>query len=180
MGRTARTGVRGAQAREGALRVDDLLGYRVFRLSQALARLAEGEARRAFGLNLAEYRCLALLASRREATVGGLCAELGIDKAWVSRMLQRLVAGGFVEAADDGTDARRRLYRPSAHGQQAARTLLRASRARQQRMLAGLSDAEATALMATLDRVLGNAAHEAGADAAGVGASARRTDEGTS
>ena len=137
--------------------VVDLLGFRIFRLSNSMGRLAEAQAREQVGFGLAEYRCLTVLATQSEATVTSICAMTHIDKGWVSRTLQRLVDGGYAAASDDRADAWRGIYRPTAAGHRAARTLLRLARERQRALLSGLSDTEASTLMSLLETVQRNA-----------------------
>lgn len=135
--------------------VTGLLGYRLFRLSNRMGRLAEEATREVGGLRLAEYRCLAAIAARRGMTVTDICALIHIDKAWVSRTLVHLLDKGLVAGRPDAADGRRTLYSATARGRKVGALLIAKAHERQDRLLAGL-DAEQRAqlfdLLAAVER----------------------------
>jgi len=77
-------------------------------LARQLVRFYDAVADQ-LGLHVTDLICLATLRDRGRATIGELAAELGLTTGAVSRMVDRLQAGGFVRRARDPSDARRVL-----------------------------------------------------------------------
>lgn len=76
---------------------------------------------------LAECRILYELGTRSSATASELSSGLGMDPAYLSRLLARLRDRDMVEAGASGTDGRTRLLSLSAAGRSAFQALDRAS-----------------------------------------------------
>jgi DNA-binding MarR family transcriptional regulator len=142
-------GVRG-RARGQPPDVTGLLGFRLFRLSNTLGLAAERRYIREFGVSLADWRCLSVIASRDGCTVGEVCAHLGIDKAWVSRTFARLAARGLIDGARDPSDARRVVHRATRRGRDVSARILEAAQARHRWLLQEFGPGE----VAVLDRAL--------------------------
>lgn len=134
-----------------------LLGFRVFRLSVALATLAEADCQRVAGLTVPEYRCVAALATRGALGVVELCQLTQIDRAWISRTLTKLVEKALVRTEPDPYDGRRVNAALTSQGVRIARRLISASLRRQAAALDGFSEDEVAGLFDLLDRVQHNA-----------------------
>lgn len=140
-----------------AFPLNELLGYRMARLSASIGTLAEREAQATAGLTLPEYRLLAVLSSYGPHGVSGLQKRLRLDKAWISRSLAKLLAKKLVSTRDHESDARRRVYSVTAMGEQIAGELIQKALARQARLMSGFSEDDITALFTLLNRLQQNA-----------------------
>ena len=134
-----------------------LLGFRVFRLSVALAALAEADSQRVAGLTVPEYRCVVALATRATLGVVELCQLTQIDRAWISRTLAKLVEKALVCTEPDPYDGRRVKAALTSHGVRVAQRLIAASLQRQTATLGGFSAEESARFFDLLDRVQQNA-----------------------
>lgn len=121
--------------------LEDLIGFQVARLSNTLARAADLRYLREFDLSVSEWRCLASLASLKQASVVELAALTQTDKAWVSRTLGRLVGRGLVVQQVDEQDGRRVLASLTKAGAELNRKVLRMARQRNRELLKGLDPA---------------------------------------
>ncbi|MDE2456758.1 MAG: winged helix-turn-helix transcriptional regulator [Burkholderiales bacterium] len=139
-----------------AFELGSLLGYRLQRLSAAIAALAQQESMEVGGLSLPEYRVLVVLQSQGETGVVALQRAMLIDKAWISRTLASLSDKKLVACEADPHDARRTRFRLTAKGQRTATALVERAFKRQERILAGFSAKEVQQLMAQLDRIQAN------------------------
>lgn len=90
--------------------------------------------------SLTEARVLYELAHRNSTTAAALAAELGLDRGYLSRILQRFRAGGLLDRQPSGTDRRRSLLSLTAAGRSAAADLDARSRGQVDAMLAKLSE----------------------------------------
>jgi DNA-binding MarR family transcriptional regulator/GNAT superfamily N-acetyltransferase len=121
------------------------------------------------GLSLAQARVLYELAHRERPGATDLAAALALDPGYLSRLIGGLRARGWVAAAADGDDARRRALRLTPAGRRAFDALQRAARVQVGGWLAPLSAMQRAALleaMATVERLLGPAAGERAAERA--------------
>jgi DNA-binding MarR family transcriptional regulator len=105
------------------------------------------------------YVFRALLAE--EATASGLAARLGITAAGAGKLVDEMVAAGYVERVDDPDDARSRRLRLSRRGRRAVATARQFHRQFEER----LGEAHGARAVATLRRLL-----EAWVDRGGTGA----------
>jgi DNA-binding MarR family transcriptional regulator len=136
--------------------VDEMMDHRLNRLSAALERLVEQDARRAAELSLPEYRVLTTLLSQGPLGVAGLQSLMQIDKAWISRTLSRLADKGLVDSSADDTDARRTSYRLTAQGRRTATSLMKRAVKREEQILGGIEGKDRARLLSLLDRVQEN------------------------
>ena len=147
---------RSSNAVPTAAQLNDLLGYRINRLSAAMGQQADRDARSLAGLTLAEYRVCAVLLLSGPQGVAALQQITLIDKAWISRTLTRLTKKAMVRGRADPDDGRRTSFELTAKGQRAASTLIDQSRKRQAGFLRGVSPAERAVLIELLERVQRN------------------------
>lgn len=114
--------------------------------------------------SLAEARVLYELGRREGLTAAVLARELGLDPAYVSRILRRFVQSGLVARVPDPADRRGRLLALTAAGREASDRLERGSRARIGEMLDAVEPgrrAGLTAAMAEICTCLGGPADPA-------------------
>jgi DNA-binding MarR family transcriptional regulator len=121
--------------------VDDYLGYLLGQANHALFKDFETVVREA-GLGSLEWRVLATLSGQPPMPVGQLALEVLSQQPTVTKLLQRLVAQGWVSLGDDPADQRRTLVAITPEGQAKASALIGLAREHEARTLAGLSPAE--------------------------------------
>ncbi|PTM42397.1 bifunctional helix-turn-helix transcriptional regulator/GNAT family N-acetyltransferase [Bosea sp. 124] len=90
---------------------------------------ALGSSLHGSGFTLTEARVLYELAQRDGWLAGELARELGLDAAYLSRILKRFAASGWLEAERSREDGRARSLRLTRAGQEAFRPLDEASHA---------------------------------------------------
>ncbi len=105
-------------------------------------------------LSLAEARLLYEIANREAPLAAELQAELGLDAGYVSRILRRFQAKGWIERGR-GEDARRRPISLTAAGRAYFAAIDARTRAQVEARLDGLSGGERDTLVAALATVTG-------------------------
>ena len=112
----------------------------------SLARLiAAAEARsqgRRFGLEVPEWRVVAVLGDGAPRSVADAATRAAIDKSRASRAVQVLARRGLVERTHDAFDARRTLLRLTTKGRALYRRVTSFARARERTLLAALAPGE--------------------------------------
>lgn len=81
-----------------------------------ISRVLATELRRGFGLNVAEWRVMAILGSFAPLSTRTLARYSAMEKSKISRATSRLIARGFVVRSADPTDKRLLLLHFSARG----------------------------------------------------------------
>jgi DNA-binding MarR family transcriptional regulator len=135
------------------LALERFLPYRLSvlsnRISQDIARLYAGR----FGLNVTEWRLLAVLGRFPDLSATELAERTAMDKVAVSRAVASLVAEGRLTRKVDGDDRRRAKLRLSAKGYKIYDEVAPLALAYEQRLLASLCAEERATLDALLDRL---------------------------
>jgi DNA-binding MarR family transcriptional regulator len=103
-------------------------------ISRALSQHMLDYVRREFGLNLAEYRTLTVLAESRSASIREIAAGTQFDKAQVTRAVASLTRRGLAIHTVDGRDRRLRVVKPTPAGRALVARMLPFSIARQKRL----------------------------------------------
>lgn len=147
------------------LRLEDFFSYRLL----ALARLVDRQAKRSyaenFGLSLAEWRILAILALSGETTVNDLAARLGYDKSQISRAVGVLVKRGALQRSANKADQRSSILRLSDEGLALYEAALPLGRERQKELLAPLSPEQRRQLYEIFAEISANLRASEGIDA---------------
>lgn len=132
--------------------VNDYLGYLLGQANHALFKDFDDVVREA-GLGSLEWRVLAVLEAQAPITVGQLTQDVLSLQPTVTKLLQRLVAQGWVTLSDDPADQRRTLVAITPAGQRKVAPLIEQARAHEASVLAGLSAAEVRRLKEQLRRL---------------------------
>jgi DNA-binding MarR family transcriptional regulator len=120
-------------------------------ISRALGQHMLLHVSREYGLSLAEYRVMTVLADRRSPSIRDIAANTDLDKAQVTRTLAHLVERGFVEQKVDANDRRLRDVSLTPAGQTVMKALDHFVLERQKRMERRLTRAKLDLLWASLD-----------------------------
>lgn len=124
--------------------------------TRQLGLLIEGFLKSEFSLT--EGRVLYELAHRDGLTAADLARELGLDAGYLSRILKRFEARGFLGRATAAADGRQAVLAMTDEGRAAFQPLDQASEMEVVTLLAGLSEPERrqlVAAMSTVERLLG-------------------------
>ncbi|WOP14719.1 MarR family winged helix-turn-helix transcriptional regulator [Ottowia sp. SB7-C50] len=128
----------------------DSFTHRLHTLQKLTDKVTQDAYLAATGLPLGEGRCLSAVGAFAPLSVKDLAQRANVDKAQASRAAQALVDKGLVEKTASATDARGVVLRFTPEGQRLWRRLMAVIEARNQQIVACLSDAE----RAQFDRIL--------------------------
>jgi DNA-binding MarR family transcriptional regulator len=124
--------------------------YSFNRIGHALAQHMLFHIDREFGLKLAEYRILSVLAERKSPSIKDIALHTQLDKAHVTRALADLVRRGLVTQIVDKQDRRLRVVKLTRSGQALVVATLPYSIARQERLERRLTASELRVLWKAL------------------------------
>ena len=136
-----------------SLRLDNFVPYRLSIASNLMSDAIAGAYRSLFGLNVAEWRVIAVLAERQSATQQELCAATRMDKVTISRAAIALADRGLVERAPNANDKRSHLLSLTDSGQQLYAQVVPKAIAMEKELLADLSAKEIDTLVGMLRRI---------------------------
>ena len=125
-------------------------GYRFHMISRLLGQQMLIHVGREYGLNLAEYRIMTVLANRKSPSIKDIAAHTDLDKAHVTRALANLVERGIADQKVDASDRRLRDVRLTAVGSTMIKALDRYVMARQRRLEQRLTKPELDVLWKAL------------------------------
>lgn len=132
--------------------IRDLFSYSLQRLAGISTRIAMLEIKPEFGLNMHDWRALAVLDYLRAAPLQVLAQRAGVQKSQMSRTVTALEKRGLVAKSPNPDDGRSSLLVLTEKGKMVARKVLSASRERNRRMLAHLDVRERAMLMALIEK----------------------------
>jgi DNA-binding MarR family transcriptional regulator len=99
------------------LRLDAFIPYRLSVASNAVSSRISESYRKRFGLKIAEWRLLAILAESQMMTPQALAIATRMDKISVSRAAAALIERGLITARANPDDGRSHILSLSADGQ---------------------------------------------------------------
>jgi len=134
---------------EPSLAMDGFVTVRVVQLAEIIARGASQVFEQRFGVKNTELRILVQL-GKHPLAVNELARRTRIDKGWISRSLRGLEQRGLVQRTIHPTDSRATLTALTAQGDQLVGAFAPVAQARNQRLLAGLDEAEVHGLLDAL------------------------------
>ena len=138
---------------EAPLTLDAFLPYRAARLATVLSRglAAEYEAR--YAISVAEWRVLVHLTQVSEISIRDIFTRVDMDRARVTRAVQRLEARGLVLKLVNEDDRRLVRLTLTDKGHKFADELSRLAMAFEQRLLAALPAGTGNHLLAQFDAI---------------------------
>lgn len=135
------------------LRLDNFVPYRLSIASNLMSDAIAGAYRSLFGLNVAEWRLIAVLAERSSTTQQEMCAATRMDKVTISRAAIALADRGLIDRAPNPNDKRSQLLSLSASGRQLYAQVVPKATAMEKELLADLSAEEVATLVDMLRRL---------------------------
>ena len=144
------------------LELEHFLPYRLSVLSNRISNDIAERYRQRFGLNITEWRVIAVLGRFPGLSANEVSERTAMDKVAISRTVARLLDAGHVQRSIDPSDRRRSALQLSASGQSIFEQVAPLALAYEQAQLAGFSPEERTQLGRLLDRLARG--HAAAAD----------------
>lgn len=133
--------------------VTDLLTYRLLRLSNTLGLYSSRRYRKQLDITLPEWRVLSIIALLDTTSARDISRALATDKGWVGLTVQKLERRGLVRRVSDRQDGRRTLVSLTGRGTKVHDEIMANARRRQKRLLGVLTEKDAEALLASLERL---------------------------
>lgn len=135
------------------LKLRSFLTYRLNRLHTKINAQAQHILRMYSDLGQTEWRVLVLVEDHGESTMAEVVREGQIDKAQVSRGVKSLISKGYLETRPDPDDQRQSILRATPKGGEVVAHILPKMRARQQNMMAQMSEDEIALIYELFDRL---------------------------
>ena len=135
------------------LKLAAFVPYRLSIASNMVSDVIATAYRTLFGLSVAEWRLVTVLAERGQATQAVLASATRMDKLTVSRAAIALVDRNLVERAGNPKDKRSNILTLSADGRDLYAQVAPKALALEQQLLAGFSVEERETLLAMLARL---------------------------
>ncbi len=135
------------------LRLDTFLPYRLSVASNAVSSRIAKSYRQRFGLKIAEWRIIAILAEHDQMTPQALAEATRMDKIAVSRASAAMVERGLILASENPADGRSHYLSLTDDGRALYEEIAPAARALEAELLRAFSAEEQHVLEALLRRV---------------------------
>jgi len=136
------------------IQLDRFLPYRLSILSNTLSGAIARVYAERYGLTMAEWRVLCVLADRAPLSANEVADRTRMDKVTVSRAVARLLSAGRIERETDRTDRRRSRLTVSAEGARLYAEVAPVARGVEADLLDCLSARDRALLDALLDRMM--------------------------
>ncbi len=137
----------------GILDLDAFLPFQLSVTANAVSELIASAYRSLFGLKVAEWRVLAIVAQSPGLSSAAICGRAELDKITVSRAVTALVARGLVASGDQPNDRRAHRLQLTPAGETLYGAVVPAALALERRVVGCLSAGEQAQLTDLLARV---------------------------
>ena len=135
------------------LQLDGFLPYRAARLASALSRGLAAEYEAKYRVSVAEWRVLVHLTQESEISVRDIKERVDMDRARVTRAVQRLESRGYVSKLVNEQDRRLVRLALTESGQKLAAELSHLAVAFERRVTAALPHGAADALLSAFEEI---------------------------
>ena len=147
-------GMKTQQAGEDtALALDAFLPYRAARLATALSRALAARYEQRYDISVSEWRVLVHLTQQTEISVRDIFTRVDMDRARVTRAVQRLAARGYVSKLVNQDDRRLVKLALTMSGTALASELSALAASFEAEIMAALPDGSRDQLMAQFNRI---------------------------
>ncbi|GKW50914.1 MarR family winged helix-turn-helix transcriptional regulator [Halomonas sp. NCCP-2165] len=136
-----------------AFSLDELLSFRLIRLTNSMNKIAAASTGEDFDLALSEWQVLACIGEAGHSSVMDIARRTRIDKGWISRASQALLGRGLIARRADPRDSRRAWLTLTEEGERLFARAVVISRARNATYAETLSPGERLLLNELLDKV---------------------------
>lgn len=125
-------------------------------LSNRITAFSSGQYLERFGLGSVEMRVLASIGCQPESKAAEISALISLDKAAVSRAINKLDSGGFLLGSTERPTAKQKRWSLSSEGWALHDQFLSAVKLRHANVTAGVDEAELSRFTATLHKLIAN------------------------
>ena len=154
--RNSRPAAPGKPGNSEVLDLDRYVPALITFIANKLSRSATVLYQKRFGVNVTEWRILALLAIEPAISAARICHVIGYDKGPVSRTLAVMESSGLVTIRTDKNDGRTHAISLTPKGQSTHDRVIALALERERRLLSCLSKDERDVLINLLVRIHGN------------------------
>jgi DNA-binding MarR family transcriptional regulator len=147
----------GSGEEQGMIDLEKFLPYRLAVLANTFSRVLAPLYEDKYGLTVAEWRLLAILARFGPLSANGVCARAEMDKVRVSRAVARAMANGLVDRKIDRADRRRSILTLTPRGRAIHDEIVPRALEREAEILGALDEEEAETLFQIIGRLQGQA-----------------------
>ncbi|ATR18899.1 Transcriptional regulator, MarR family (plasmid) [Roseomonas mucosa] len=138
------------------LDLENYLPFFITGLSNSLATGASRTYREHFGIGVAEWRLMTMLAQGDGLTLQIVADATGVDKSAISRAENVLFQAGYTRSEPDETDPRRKLIWLTPAGRALHDRVLKVALAREALLMKGVNAEERRLLLQLLRRLMTN------------------------
>ena len=135
------------------LKLESFLPYRLSLLSNTVSGNIAATYQDKFGISMAQWRIIAVLAEYPDTSADQVCQRTQIEKSVVSRAIARLLERHLVTREIDENDKRRSILRLSETGLSVYDEVMPMSEEFEKKLLGALSKTEKETLSALLDKL---------------------------
>ena len=135
------------------LKLESFLPYRLSLLSNTVSGNIAATYQDKFGISMAQWRIIAVLAEYPDTSADQVCQRTQIEKSVVSRAIARLLERHLVAREIDENDKRRSILRLSETGLSVYDEVMPMSEEFEKKLLGALSKTEKETLSALLDKL---------------------------
>jgi DNA-binding MarR family transcriptional regulator len=146
-----------AMDESGMIDLERFLPYRLAVLANTFSRVLAPLYEEKYGLTVAEWRLMTILARFGPLSANGVCARAEMDKVRVSRAVARAMSNGLIDRRVDRADRRRSILTLTAKGRSIHDEIVPRALEREAEILGALDDDEASALFKLIGRLQGQA-----------------------
>lgn len=133
------------------LKLSEFLPFRLSVLTNTISRRIAERYDREFGLNIWQWRVMAVIGETPGMTASQVTERTAMDKVAVSRAVTGLVELGYLERRADTADGRRVNLHLTGEGQLTYERIVPLAKTYEAELLASVPDKDAQTLMALLD-----------------------------
>ncbi|GAB5458353.1 MAG: hypothetical protein Hens3KO_13830 [Henriciella sp.] len=137
----------------GKARIDDFLSYRLSILARLINRKSTRYFSEKYNLTLAEWRCLAQVATHEAGTIRNIADRTGSDKGQISRAAATLCKKKLLKRQSNERDGRSGIYTITKKGTDLYRKILPYRAAENEAVLNILTESEQIVFMELLNRI---------------------------
>lgn len=137
-----------------SLQLSEFLTYKISTLSNMLSREGERYLKNNYGIAIPDYRILMTLATLGEMSVREIASHSKMDKALISRVVNRLVKNKMVNSKPDPNDGRLVLLSTTKKGWDLYEELQPYAQNRQRSLLAVMEEGERQNFIKSLDKLI--------------------------
>ena len=137
--------------------LERFLPYRLAVLANTFSRILAPLYEEKYGLTVAEWRLIAILARFGPLSANGVCARAEMDKVRVSRAVARAMTSGLIDRRIDRADRRRSILTLTPRGRAIHDEIVPRALEREAEVIGTLETEEAEALFRLIGRLQGQA-----------------------